>query len=208
MLTSFKHEVALDYADVLLPLAPFTETSGSYVNTEGRLQSFSGVCRPLGDSRPGWKVLRVLGNTLALPGFEYESSEQVRDEILPLGTEFVDGLDNGINGVAVHLEAAKVALQRIADVPIFFADPLVRRGLALQQTRDAAVPTARMNAETMSQCGVTEGLRAHVKQGAGEAVLMARQDETVPTGCLRIAAAHASTAALGDMFGEITVERA
>ena len=208
MLTSFKHEVALDYADVLLPLAPFTETSGSYVNTEGRLQSFSGVCRPLGDSRPGWKVLRVLGNTLALPSFEYESSEQVRDEILPLGTDFVDGLDNGINGVAVHLEAAKVALQRIADVPIFFADPLVRRGLALQQTRDAAVPTARMNAETMSQCGVAEGLRAHVKQGAGEAVLMARQDETVPTGCLRIAAAHASTAALGDMFGEITVERA
>lgn len=77
------------------------------MNTEGRLQSFSGVCRPLGDSRPGWKVLRVLGNTLALPGFEYESSEQVRDEILPLGTEFVDGLDNGINGVAVHLDSGK-----------------------------------------------------------------------------------------------------
>ena len=208
MLTPFKHEAALDYADVLLPLAPFTETSGSYVNTEGRLQSFNGVCRPLSDSRPGWKVLRVLGNTLALPGFDYESSEQVRDEILPSGTDFVDGLDNGINGAAIHLEGAKVALQRIADVPIYFADPLVRRGLALQQTRDAAAPTARMNAETMAQCGAAEGVRVHVKQGAGEAVLMARQDETVPAGCVRVAAAHASTAALGDMFGAITVERA
>ena len=208
MLTPFKHEAALDYADVLLPLAPFAETSGSYVNTEGRLQSFNGVCRPLSDSRPGWKVLRVLGNTLALPGFDYESSEQVRDEILPSGTDFVDGLDNGINGAAIHLEGAKVALQRIADVPIYFADPLVRRGLALQQTRDAAAPTARMNAETMAQCGAAEGVRVHVKQGAGEAVLMARQDETVPSGCVRVAAAHASTAALGDMFGAITVERA
>ena len=201
MLTPFKHEAALDYADVLLPLAPFAETSGSYVNTEGRLQSFNGVCRPLSDSRPGWKVLRVLGNTLALPGFDYESSEQVRDEILPSGTDFVDGLDNGINGAAIHLEGAKFALQRIADVPIYFADPLVRRGLALQQTRDAAAPTARMNAETMAQCGAAEGVRVHVKQGAGEAVLMARQDETVPAGCVRISAGHALTAMLGDMFG-------
>lgn len=81
VLTPFKHEAALDYADVLLPVAPFTETSGSYVNAEGRLQSFAGVCRPLGETRPGWKVLRVLGNTLALAGFDYESSEQVRDRL-------------------------------------------------------------------------------------------------------------------------------
>jgi NADH-quinone oxidoreductase subunit G len=64
MLTPFADGAARDYADVLLPVAPFTETSGSFVNTEGRLQSFTGVVRPLGDSRPAWKVLRVLGNLL------------------------------------------------------------------------------------------------------------------------------------------------
>ena len=208
MLTPFKHEAALDYADVLLPVAPFTETSGSYVNAEGRLQSFAGVCRPLGETRPGWKVLRVLGNTLALAGFDYESSEQVRDEFVPAGVVFVDGLNNGIGDGPIAFEKPLATLQRVADVPIYFADPLVRRAFALQQTRDAAAPTARMNVETAAQCGVGEGVKVRVKQGTGEAMLMVRVDETVPVGCVRVAAAHGSTAGLGDMFGPITVERA
>ena len=208
MLTPFKHEAALAYADVLLPTAPFTETSGSYVNTEGRLQSFNGVCRPQGDARPGWKILRVLGNALALSGFDYESSEQVRDEIVAAGTSFVDGLNNGLGDYPVSLQEPSGGLQRIAEVPIYSTDPLVRRAPALQQTRDAAAPTARMNAETMARCSAAEGVKVRVKQGLGEVVLMVRQDETVPAGCVRVAAAHASTAVLGDMFGEITVERA
>ena len=208
MLTPFKHEAALEYADVLLPTAPFTETSGSYVNTEGRLQSFNGVCRPLGDARPCWKILRVLGNALALSGFDYESSEQVRDEIVAAGTSFVDGLNNGLGDYPVSLQEPSGGLQRIAEVPIYSADPLVRRAPALQQTRDAAAPTARMSAETMAHCGAAEGAKVRVKQGLGEVVLMVRQDETVPAGCVRVAAAHASTAVLGDMFGEISVERA
>ena len=71
-----------DVADVLLPIAPFTETSGTFVNAEGRVQSFHGVVKPLGEARPAWKVLRVLGNLLGLAGFEFESSEEVRDEAL------------------------------------------------------------------------------------------------------------------------------
>ena len=208
MLTPFKHEAALAYADVLLPTAPFTETSGSYVNTEGRLQSFNGVCRPQGGARPGWKILRVLGNALALSGFDYESSEQVRDEIVAAGTSFVDGLNNGLGDYPISLQKPTGGLQRIAEVPIYSADPLVRRAPALQQTRDAAAPTARMSAETMAHCGAAEGAKVRVKQGLGEVVLMVRQDETVPAGCVRVAAAHASTAVLGDMFGEISVERA
>ncbi|MEO8600484.1 MAG: NADH-quinone oxidoreductase subunit NuoG, partial [bacterium] len=80
VMSAFKH--ALDYADVLLPIAPFTETSGSYVNCEGRVQSFNGTVKPLGETRPGWKVLRVLGNLLDIPDFNYESSEVIRDEII------------------------------------------------------------------------------------------------------------------------------
>jgi NADH-quinone oxidoreductase subunit G len=208
MLTPFKHTAALDYADVLLPTTPFTETSGTFINTEGRVQSFSGVVRPLGDARPAWKVLRVLGNVLALPGFDYDSSEQVRDEIIPAGCEFVAGLDNGLSGIALSLAAAPSGLQRVADVPIYFADPLARRSPALQKTADATVPTARMNAATLAQAGVADGAQVRVKQGQGEALLYSKADETVPAGCVRVAAAHALTAALGDMFGSITVERA
>jgi len=208
MLTPFKSGAALDYADVLLPTTPFTETSGTFVSTEGRVQSFNGVVRPLGDARPGWKVLRVLGNVLALPGFDYDSSEQVRDEIVPAGDAFVAGLDNGIGAVSLALHTNANGLQRVADVPIYFADPLARRAAALQKTRDAAAPTARMNAATLAQVGVAGGTQVRIKQGAGEALLMAQGDETVPSGCVRVAAAHASTAGLGDMFGAISVERA
>jgi len=208
MLTPFKHDASLEYADVLLPVAPFTETSGSYVNTEGRLQSFSGVCRPLGDTRPAWKVMRVLGNVLAIPGFDYESSEQIRDEIVLPDSTFVGGLDNAISCDAFTLGGASNGLQRITDVPIYFADPLVRRGVALQLTRDAAAPSARMCAATLMQAGISDGSQVRVRQDQGEAQLIARADETVPVGCVRIAAAHASTAGLGDMFGTINVERA
>jgi NADH-quinone oxidoreductase subunit G len=208
MLTPFADGSARDHADVLLPIAPFSETSGSFVNCEGRVQSFNGVVRPFGDARPAWKVLRVLGNLLALAGFEQDSSEQVRDEIIPAGSEFIGGLDNRLAALPFVLPSTVAGLQRVADVPIHFADPLARHAPALQQTRDAAVPTARMNGETLAALGLTDGVLVRVRQGAGEAVLAARVDETTPPACVRVAAAHASTAALGDMFGAITVERA
>jgi NADH-quinone oxidoreductase subunit G len=209
MLTPFADGAARDYADVLLPVAPFTETSGSFVNTEGRLQSFTGVVRPLGDSRPAWKVLRVLGNLLGLSGFDQNTSEEVRDEIVPAGQDFAGGLSNGLKGsLPLSLPAAAGGLQRVADVPIYFADPLARRAPALQKTRDAAAPTVRMRAETLQTLGITDGAAVRVRQENGEVVLTARADETVPAACVRVAAGHASTAALGDMFGVINVERA
>jgi len=207
-LSAFKHAPALDYADVMLPIAPFTETSGTFVNIEGRVQSFNGVVKGRGDSRPAWKVLRVLGNVLNLDGFAYESSEAVRDDVLGKGAEFVSALDNGLNGLAISLPNHAGGLQRIADVPINFADPIVRRAPALQQTADAVAPTARISETTLAQLGIVAGSQVRVKQGQGEAILVARADNAIPAGCVRIAAAHASTVALGDMFGSISVERA
>ncbi len=207
-MSAFKHAPALEYADVMLPIAPFTETAGTFVNIEGRVQGFNGVVKARGDSRPAWKVLRVLGNVLNLDGFSYESSEAVRDEVLGNGGEFVSGLDNGLKGVSVSLPVAGSQLQRIADVPINFADPLVRRAPALQQTADSIAPVARINTRTLAQIGVAADDKVRVKQGQGEAVLVARADNTVPVGCVRVAAAHSSTAALGGMFGPISVERA
>ena len=207
-MSAFKHAPALEYADVMLPLAPYTETAGTFVNIEGRVQSFNGVVKARGDARPAWKVLRVLGNVLNLDGFAYESSEAIRDEALGKGAELISGLDNGLNGVAISLPVAAGGLQRIADVPINFADPMSRRAPALQQTADSVVPAARINPETLAQIGVVASDKVRVKQGSGEAVLVAMADNAVPPGCVRVAAAHASTAALGAMFGPISVERA
>ena len=207
-MSAFKHGPAFDYADVILPVAPFTETSGTFINTEGRIQSFSGVVKARGNCRPAWKILRVLGNVLNLKDFSYESSEAVRDEILDKDAEFVGGLSNELNGVAIDLQLVGDGLQRIADVPVNFADPMARRAPALQQTADSVAPTARFNDKTLSQLGLSSGSQVKVKQGHGEAFLLAKADNSVPLGCVRVSAAHPTTAMLGDMFGQISVERA
>ncbi len=193
------------FADVLLPIAPFTETSGAFVSTEGRVQSFHAAVRPAGDSRPAWKVLRVLGNLLGVSGFDYETTEQVREECLR-GKDVAALLSNRIDLDAVSASAAAPGgLQRIAEVPIYFADPVVRRAPSLQRTRDAQPPRAWMNANLLRTIGAAPGQPVVVKQGDGEARLVAALDDRLPEGCVRVAAAHASTAALGPMFGELTV---
>ncbi|MCX8017790.1 MAG: molybdopterin-dependent oxidoreductase, partial [Rhodocyclaceae bacterium] len=205
-LSAFKSPAMLEYADCLLPVAPFTETSGTFVNTEGRAQSFYAVCRPLGETRPAWKVLRVLGNLLEAPGFDYESSEQVRDEVLGGKPEFVAGLDNGVQTGPFEWPAAATGIERIADVPIHFADPLVRRAPSLMATQDAAAPVARLNAATLAKLGIAAGER--VKVGAGGTAFIAVGDAGVPDDCVRIAAAHASTVSVGPLFGALEVRKA
>jgi NADH-quinone oxidoreductase subunit G len=97
--------------------------------------------------------------------------------MVPAGAAFVAGLDNGVSGVSLSLMETTGELQRIADVPIYFADPLARRAPALQKTRDAVAPTARMNAATLARLVVTDGAPVRLRQGSGEAVLTARADE-------------------------------
>ena len=98
-------------------------------------------------------------------------------------------------------------MQRIADVPIYFADALVRRAPALQKTRDAQPPRAWMNSKLMARLGVAAGQPVLVKQGQGEARLAAALDDALPDECVRVAAAHPSTAGLGAMFGTLTLEK-
>jgi NADH-quinone oxidoreductase subunit G len=118
-------------AHVLLPIGSFAETSGTLVSLEGRWQSFAGVASPVGAARPGWKVLRVLGNLLGLAGFEYESSEEVRDELRKEATGSADNRYSGsfkVNGGA--------ASSGTVDVPMYQIDAILRRAPALQRTRD------------------------------------------------------------------------
>jgi NADH-quinone oxidoreductase subunit G len=203
-LTAYRDRVA-DYANVMLPIAPFTETSGTFVNCEGRAQSFNGVVPPLGDTRPGWKVLRVLGNLLRIPGFDFDSSEAVRDAAL--AGDIAARLDNAI-GEVTSVATAPAGLARIADVPVYSADAVVRRAESLQETKDAQTPKAWMASSRLQALGVEAGGKVKLKQDGGEAVLEAAVDDTLPADCVRAAAGHPATAGLGAMFGAISVERA
>jgi NADH-quinone oxidoreductase subunit G len=206
-LSAYKHH-ATDYADVLLPIAPFSETSGTFINTEGRAQSFKGAVKPLGEARPAWKVLRVLGNLLDVPGFDYDTSEAVRDEVL--ATYSMASLDNRVTDVVLQTVTAGAAngLQRVSDVPIYSADALVRRAASLQKTHDAATPQVFMHSNELAKLGVACGDTVKVKQGNGSVTLQVRGDDKLAANTARVAAGHAATAALGAMFGTISVERA
>ena len=131
----------MDISDVLLPIAPFTETSGSFVNAEGRLQSFHAVVRPLAETRPAWKVLRVLGNLLDLQGFDADSSQAVLASVLP-GLQHGERIDAARLSNADTGAGAAAADQRPSTVKpcvaaIYQLDSLVRRATSLQLTRDA-----------------------------------------------------------------------
>ena len=206
VMTPFK-SAALDVADVMLPIAPFTETSGTFVNAEGRVQSFHGVVKPLGDARPGWKVLRVLGNTLGLKGFDFETSEDVRAEAIGDVATIAARLSNASSSVAAA-SAASGGLERIADVPIYATDSLVRRATSLQLTADARVSFASLPQAVWAQLGLNAGDKVRFSQGTAQAVLPARLDATLADTAVRVPAGLADTASLGAMFGAITVEKA
>jgi NADH-quinone oxidoreductase subunit G len=195
------------HADVQLPVAPFTETAGTFVNCEGVAQSFAGAAPPLGDTRPAWKVLRVLGSMLAVPGFEFENIDDVRAELAARG-DIAARLANTTRVAIVTPAPASATggLERIADVPIYATDPLVRRAPSLQKTGDARPPVARVNPATLAELHRAEGDTVRVSQGSGAATLQLQADAGVPLGCVRIAAAHPATSALGPMFGSVTVE--
>jgi NADH-quinone oxidoreductase subunit G len=209
-MSAFKH--GMDYADVLLPISPFSETAGTFVNCEGRAQSFNGTVKPLGETRPAWKVLRVLGNLLGLSGFDYENSEAIRDEALGKGNT---DLSAKLNNVAkLGLTAAKfatgseAALERLADVPIYFADAIARRSEPLLRTADAQAPLATISARLAEVLGVKAGDMVTVQQGEGSATLVAAVDARLPANVVRVAAGHELTSSLGAMFGAISIEKA
>jgi NADH-quinone oxidoreductase subunit G len=209
VLSAYKHN-ATDYADVLLPISPFTETAGTFVNTEGRAQTFNGVVKPLGETRPAWKVLRVLGNLLNINNFLYESVEAVRNEIgANLDTQIKASLNNRVENFSAQLnQVTTKGIQRIGEVPIYAADTIVRRADSLQKTADGkAAQFARISGDLFDQLGLVEGGEVRVKQGNAAVILKAKREASLPKDCIRVASGVANTAILGGMFGDVTLEK-
>ena len=135
-LTAYSNADLEQAANLMLPIGTFAETSGTFVNCEGRWQSFTGIANPVGEARPGWKVLRVLGNLVDAEGFDYLSSEDVLAELKALVGD-VKG-DNSYRGsVTIIAPNGADSPDDAIDVPIYQVDPVVRRAIALQMTAEA-----------------------------------------------------------------------
>ena len=204
-LSAFQHK-AVEYAHVMLPIAPFTETAGTFVNAEGRAQSFQGVVQPLSETRPAWKVLRVLGNLLNVPGFDQQSVDDVRIEALGKNNEKINK-NNKLDVSIASIPAAQPGVQRIAETPIYAADALARRAPSLQKTRDGAVPLAFMNRALADKLGLRDGDSVRVSQDGGVAEVGYAIDDKLPADCVRLAAARDETAGLGAANAPVTLER-
>ena len=136
-ITPFESDQLREIAHVMLPIATFAETSGTYVNLEGKWQSFPGALAPQGEGRPGWKVLRVLGNLLHIPGFDYTSSEDVLKELQALV-----GDSTATSYAGSHRVNGAPAAAPLVDINMYQADALVRRAPSLQKTREGRTAAA------------------------------------------------------------------
>ena len=207
-LSAFQN-AAPDYAHVILPIAPFTETAGTFVNTEGTVQSFNGVVKPLGEARPAWKVIRVLGNLLGLNGFEQDNVDAIRAEIAPNLQTFVSAkLNNAIAGMVPNIQPAQTGIERVGEVPIYATDALVRRAPSLQKSADAKnTKFAYFASDVFAQLSLIEGADVSISQGDGSATLVARLDAKLAAGCIRVATATASNTRLDGAFAALTVQK-
>jgi len=164
------------------------------------------VVQPLGETRPAWKVLRVLGNLLGLTGFEQQSADDVRVEALGADNKNINK-NNGLE-LSIATAAASVrGLQRIAEVSIYAADAIARRAPSLQKTRDGLPPLASMNRTLADKSDLRDGDSLCLRQGGGIAVVGYAIDDKLPADCIRLAAACEETAALGAASAELTIER-
>ena len=169
-------------------------------------QSFKGVASPPGEARPGWKVLRVLGNLVDVDGFDYLDSSEVRDEVLHRCANLRP--DNRIGkseGGRTQMTAA--AWERIGGVPMYAIDALVRRAQALRSTPDAWGDALRMNAAAAASLGLEESASVRVVQDASTAEFKVGVDDAVPDGCIWLPTAVSGSELLGSGFGPVSVEK-
>jgi len=207
-LSMYRNPVLEAYADVILPVAPFTETSGTYVNAAGEWQSFTGVASAFAASRPAWKVLRVLGNFLHLDGFDYESSEAVKHEVKTLVENMTAVTRQAYQ--PNELPNTQIKLTRIGEVPIYAVDGLVRRSQPLQDAQaimEGNSAVVKLHPETAAKLNLHDDDVVRVKQHAGSAQLAVKVDDRIAVDAAWIAAGIEATKELGDLFGEVEIER-
>lgn len=203
-ISAFKSAAVMQYADVLLPMAAFAETAGTYINCEGRVQHAKVAATPKGEARPAWKILRVMGNFLALKGFEQVAIEDVTGEINLTDItpscrlaklQFHPTLSFDKDNTPARAESN--ALTRIVDMPMYRGDVTLRHAEALQQTADNHPPAASLNPATAAKLKLKEGTQVKVKNKSGSATLELKTDARIAENCVYVPAGFMETAELG-----------
>lgn len=205
-LTAFKTPQLMQVADVLLPATTFAETSGTFVNGEGRWQSFTGSVKPFADARPTWKILRVLANLCAFNGFDYQDSEAIKHELQSLIETTKPKIHEApfpkINPLA------QLPFTRITTWPIYRGDTLVRHSEPLQNSVTQCPVGIYMNLETAQSFGFSADDLVRVTQGKAQATLPLFVDAEIPNHCVFIPAGYEETSMLGENFGEVSLHAA
>ncbi len=203
MLSAFEDESMLDYCDVILPIATYAETSGTFVNVNQYWQSFKGAIKPFEEARPAWKVLRVLANLLDCPGFDYTSSKDILDEVLTQKKLSVE-----LHASYYYPESLPEmyhSLVRVGEWPIYRIDQLVRHAQELQECAAADSACIKLNPKTADRLKLDD--TATISQGNIEITLPLKRDERVVPDVVWVANALPETADLGHSFAEITIKR-
>ena len=208
-MTAYKSADLLELADVILPISTFTETVSTFVNAEGRVQTIQPSVKPLGDSRPAWKVLRVLGGLLGLDGFLFNQPEEVLGEAL--AENYCTLLSNKVstNSLSNGMLAPLTGLERISDVAIYGGDQIVRRSPALQLTRDAKRGRqVGLGPAIFNELGLKEGDVVSITQDTLSVDAPATLEINLAPGVVRVSAGTLVSSKLGPMFGSMTVSKA
>ncbi len=203
-LTPFQSEALKNYANVLLPISTFAETSGTYINNEGIVQRFNGAVSPKCEARPAWKALRVLGNHFNIDGFNYESTTEVYDEVMKsIGK--IQGSNTDKWGEKIKSKPKDRGLQRITETPMNMVDSLTRRATSLQGTIDVADGALHINSALAQKNKLVDSDNAKVVQNEKEATMKVMIDERVPDNCVLIQSAHPNQIQLGAAFGSVKI---
>jgi NADH-quinone oxidoreductase subunit G len=204
-LNAFISDAMKEYADVILPVSPFTETSGTFVNAEGRWQSFEGVVEPQGDARPAWKILRVLGNLLDLDGFDYINTHEIRDEVKELNGDIMPSNDMTWKCPEKVASDAQ-GIESIADRPVYSTDGIVRRAESLQEVMEYQ-SAIHINSAVAEKTGLAEGESALARKAEFEITLPVVIDDRIPDEGALLPSNLSGEIACGSKSGEITLSR-
>ncbi len=206
-INTYDNKFIQDKADLVLPLAGFAETSGTFVNVEGLWQSFNGCVKAAGKARQGWKILTALGQVL-LPGeFDYADSVAIRDEVKEKCRDLELNNICGVRSTVVKLPVRSRSIQKICVTPIYASDDLARLSTALQATPIMKQQSALiMNRALAEKLELAAAEQVQVKQGQGTALLPLHLSDDIPAGCVCMPAGIEAVRNLADAYGEVELE--
>jgi len=208
--SSFDSPALREVAKVILPIAPFTETSGTFVNAAGEWQSFKPVAHLLENAQPAWKALCSMANLFQLPGFRYETTDPIREEVRST-LQTVEWVAPKIAWKDVALTPPQaLAISRIGEIPLYAVDALVRRAKALQATQtivEGELAAIRLHPLYAQELGFQAGVRVKIKQKNEELTLPLILDERVPPRAAWLPGGIKETVGLRELFGILELMR-